>query len=410
MSFIASRTNFTQPFALTGDIKLYVTDAGADTNSNRIETSGDLAGKPFLTIAGALNYLPTNHTLNGYTATINYSRTVSESVNAYAYKNGSLVLNGSVLAASTFQGCDNLSLTNINGTAKVSVIDCSGSNIGGTFSNNGWLFLNGGSSTVKMSASSCTNTVLKAQYMPYLGYSVAANNCTATPIDLNAVQYSEIVGTGVSGTNSSASYGIRLSGGGKHVLTGCTLASSTSNVLDLDGYGVSWSALSVENHFNAGTYAFWSDNLWVNVGRFRIFNNSSQDFDDFITRDLQYGRFFKQYGLNRPLDPAYKEVTAFSGGGQGSATVVGLQDTVVTAANANGDSIRLLNTSDNSGLGGGAKGSIWNRTNKSVNLFPPSGHVLYSNGSSLGTNNSYTMSAGSKVFWLCDNNNDFNIG
>ncbi len=409
MSFISSRGGTGQAFSLTGNIDLYVTNSGNDTNGARTESNGDLSSQPFLTINGALAYLPNTRSLNGYTATIHYTRAVAQSVTASGFKNGNLILNGTILDTSTFTGCDNLSLTNIEGVGQIT-INNSNSVINGNVHDDGCFFLNGGLANIQISADDCTSTALKAQYMAYVGYSVVANGCLATPVDFTAVQYSEIIGAGFSGTNPGATRGVRLAAGGKHVLTGSTVTSENDWVLDVDGYAVKWSELSIENYTNSSTYAFWSDNLWAQLGRFRIINNSSQDFDDFIVRDLQYGRFFKQYGLDRPLDPAYQEITASITSTQGSATLCALQDTIITTAAIPGASARLLADSDVAGMGGGCNGSVWNRTANYVYLFPPSGKTLYVAGASLGSNNSTTISAGASITWLCDNSGNFNIG
>ncbi len=409
MSFISSRNSFGETFTLTGNIDLYVTDLGSDSNGARTESSGNLSSKPFLTINGALAYLPTDRSLSGYAATIHYTRSVSQSVTAAGFKNGSLILDSTILNTSSFVSCENLSLTNIEAVGQLTIND-STSAVNGNVHDDGCLLFNGGRTNVQISADDCSSTALKAQYMSYVGYSAVANGCLATPVDFTAVQYSELVGVGLSGTNPAATRGVRLAAGGKHVLTGSTITSENDWVLDIDGYTLKWVDLSTENYTNSSTYAFWSDNLWVMLGRFRVLNNSSQDFDDFVVRDLQYGRFFKQYGLDRPLDPAYKEITASITSTQGSATQCALQDTVITTAAVAGASARLLADSDVSGMGGGCNGSVWNRTANYVALFPPTDKTLYINGVSLGSNVSTTLSAGAFINWLCDNAGNFSIG
>jgi hypothetical protein len=256
-------------------------------------------------------------------------------------------------------------------------------------------------------ASGCSNTALRVEHCSYVGHAIEASACSATPLEMLNVQYSEPILGGLTGSNPDASFGVSISGGGKHLLTGSSLTGNGH--LDLDGHTVSWSDLSSENFENAGTVAYWADNRWVRMGRLRILNNSSTPYDDLITASMQYGDYLKQYGVDRPLDPAYKEVTAHSGGGQADAVLVGRQDTLVTAAGANGDSVRLLSSSDAPVMGGGAKGSVWNRTAFSVAVFPPTGKVVYVNGASLGTNTAYSLAAGARVQWLCDNADNYNL-
>ena len=151
MSFISSRGGSGQAFSLTGNIDLYVTDSGVDVNGNRTESSGNLSSKPFLTINGALTYLPNSRSLNGYTATIHYTRSVAQSVTASGFRNGNLILDGTILNTSTFSGCDNISLTNIEAVGQIT-INNSNSIVRGNVHDNGCLFLNGGITNVQISA------------------------------------------------------------------------------------------------------------------------------------------------------------------------------------------------------------------------------------------------------------------
>ncbi len=394
---------------LTGDLDLYVTAAGNDSNASRTETAGDLAAKPFLTLAAALAYLPRDRALDGHSATIHSTLATPSSIAVGGFRDGTLTIDGAVLSSSTFRACDLLVLTDIEAVGPLTISDCT-SEIDGAVHDEGHLFLTGGRATVEITADDCSETALKAEYMAYVGYSVTANDCGATPIDFVAVQYSEIIGAGFSGANPAAPRGIAISAGGKHVVTGATVTSLNDWVCDIDGYAVKWVDLGYENYQNGGTFVFWSDNLWALLGRFRIINNSSLDYDDLIVRDLQYGRFFKQYGLNRPLDPAYKEITAYTSGGQASATLCALQDTIVTGASADGASVRLLSDSDAPGMGGGAKGSVLNRTTYEIEIFPPPGKKIFLGGVDLTADVSMVFSPGSKVEWLCDNDGNFNIG
>lgn len=391
---------------VTSNLQLLVSDAGQDANPARTGTGGDLSSQPFLTLAGALDYLPFG--FSGYTVTISYTRATSQTVTARGFRGGQLIIADAILGISSFTGIEDLVLQGVVLQGKVTITD-STSSVEGSASGSGCLEFVGGRHEVELQADGCSQTALKGNYCQQVVYGIDANTCTAIVVDLVACQYSELGNIGLTGTNAGASYAVRLSGGGKHVLTGATITSATADALDLDGYPTNWTALGTENYVNASTYAFWADNLWVLVGRFRVYNNSSQDFDDFIVRDLQYNRFFKQYGVTRPLDPAYKEITAHAGGGQASATAVGYQQTIVTVAASAGDSIRLLSTADVAGIGGGSSGAIVNRTASNVSLYPPSGKKLYRNGTDLGANNSTTITPGSRVSWLCDNSDNFEI-
>jgi hypothetical protein len=393
---------------LTGDIVLYVTPNGSDVNVSRTSMQGDLSAYPFATVIGARNYL---ENLGGYNATILSSKTVSETVIITGLYNGSMTLSGIVFGDnSAIRSLDAVSITAATFTGSFESL-YSNISINGHVSTSGSVYVSGGQNTIELTALTCTQTILTANNCQYIGYSISATGSMALLVDFNAVQYSELIGDGLIGTNPSAPYVARFTGGGKHVLTGAVATSMTSGQeIDLDGYVVSYSSLGSENYENGGTFLFWSDNRWVRMGRLRIINNSSTPYDDLMVSSLQYGEYFKQYGVDRPLDPAYQEITAFAAGGQASATLVGRQDTLIVTAAANGASIRLLSDDDAPAMGGGAKGSVWNRTANWVNIFPPSGKSIYVAGANLGTNTSYTLSAGSKINWLCDNDGNFNLG
>ncbi len=112
----------------------------------------------------------------------------------------------------------------------------------------------------------------------------------------------------------------------------------------------------------------------------------------------------------RPLGSAYRQVTAHSRGGQNNATLVGLQITLITAASDDGDSVRLLDSSDAPMIGGGARGEIWNRTVYDIDVFPPSGSKIFLGVTDLGTDNAVAVSSGQRIVWLCDDDNNYNIG
>lgn len=392
---------------LTSDLDLYVTNSGDDSTS-RNELGGDLAAKPFATLAAALDYLPLNRNLNGKTVTIHSSKSASESLAVAGFMNGTLKMIGAVLNDSQFSNIGKLIMQSAVLTGIVNIAN-SHSQIAGTVQNAGQLYLNGGRAKAEMIANNCTLTALKAEHMTYVGWSLAGNGNLATPVDFFNVQFSELIGSGASGANASAARAVHLSGGGKHILTGCSLGSSNDWALDVDGYAMKWSELGWENCENGGTFAYWSDNRWLRMGRTRILNNSSTNYDDLIVASLQYGDYMKQYGVDRPLDPAYQEITARAGGGQASATLVGRQDTLILTCATVGDSVRLLSDTDAPVMGGGAKGSIWNRGAASCNVFPPVGKKIYRNGAALATDAATALAAGAKVQWMCDNNGDYNL-
>lgn len=391
---------------LTGDIVLYVTDAGSDNNPARTETQGDLIDKPFETVAGARAYLDD---LGGFRATIISTRTGAQSPRLTGLKNGTLELQDVVLGhEASIESLDLCILTDCTLTGTLDIL-YSNVSVTATMEDEGCIDMIGGEeSTFFLTASECVNTVLTVRNSGYVGYEIDANDCEGSIVDFAAVMYSELIGGGLTGTNAAAPSVVRLARGGKHALTGASATCSGAE-LDLDGYGVTWATLSSENHENGGTFAFWADNRWVRMGRMRIVNNSSTPFDDLIVSSLQYGEYMKQYGVDRPLDPAYKEVTAFATGGQASATLVARQDTLIATCATAGDSVRLLSDLDAPAMGGGAKGSIWNRGAASANVFPPTGKQIYLAGVAQGNNTAIALGVGKTARWMCDNNNDYNV-
>ena len=395
---------------LTGDLHLYVASGGNDTNAARTETQGNVTGKPFLTIAGALAYLPHDRSLDGFDVTITDQRSAtSESVNVRGFRNGRIIIDDAQLGDSVIAGCEDVVFSAIDLVGALESRD-STVDIDASLDSNGAVAIYGGRAHVELTADSCTNTALYAEGVAFLSYGIVANGCTAIPVDIVACAYSEIAGSGIAGSNPSAPRSVRISAGGRHVLTGATMTCGSGQQLDVDGYTVSWGDLSWENVESGGTFAFWADNRWVRTGRVRIVNNSSTPYDDLIVASLQYGTYIKPYGYWRPLDPAYKEVTAHAGGGQGSAVLGALQYTLVTAAASDHDFVRLPGASDGAAFGGGAKLEVWNRTAKIVDVYPASGKKVFLGGADLGANNPFELAPGQRVYALVDNDENYNVG
>ena len=264
---------------------------------------------------------------------------------------------------------------------------------------------------VHLTASACSGSVVRALHCGYVGHELTANTCTATPLEMINCGYTEPINTGLDGTNPGAAFGVSCSGGGYHVFTGADLTGAQD--LDLDSRAISWSDLGNFNYIRGGTWAFWSDNKWKILGQFTFVNDSGDDFDDVQVRDLQFTRFFKQYGANRPLPTsdvgsgdystgAYTEIVAHAGGGQASATIVGLQLTKVKTVATTNDSVRFFNDSEAPGTGFGTRGQVWNAGVNNLRIYPPSGKQIIFNGSNLGTDAAATLTPGNKVDWFTD--------
>jgi hypothetical protein len=102
--------------------------------------------------------------------------------------------------------------------------------------------------------------------------------------------------------------------------------------------------------------------------------------------DFSIGGKLVTYGL---LYRPYTEVTAFAGGGQGSATAVGLGVTVVATCATNGDSVKLPANA----FIGGLELEVWNLGAASCDVFPPVGGKI----NALSANAALSIAAGAKA-------------
>jgi hypothetical protein len=389
---------------LTADVELIVNDEGDDDTGNSV--------LPFASVEGAANWLADEccGNLGGHTAVITDERAATvEDVEIGGFYNGVLELVGATLGICVIRDISDLLFTDVDVEDEVLVTNCAGE-LHASIGTSGRIVARRCDLKAYLAASGCTGSALRTEFCSYIGYEMAANGCLATPVEHIGTMFSELIGGGLTGSNPSAPRAMFVAGGGKHIVTGASMSSSNAWACDIDGEGVTWASLSYENFENGGTFVYWGDNRWVRMGRLRIYNNSSTPYDDLIVESLQFGQYMKQYGVDRPLDPAYKEITARSGGGQALATVVGRQDTLIVSAAEDGDSVRLLSESDAPVMGGGAKGSVWNRTTKSIDLFPPSGKKIYYGGITFAANEPIDLPPGVSVRWLCDNEGNYNIG
>ncbi len=265
----------------------------------------------------------------------------------------------------------------------------------------------------RLVARSCTNTALRVFHTNYVGREIDASGCTATPFEGINVQYSEPLGSGLTGTNAAAPFAAMVTGGGRHMFAGSTMTSATANQLDLDSYALSWTALLDRNYHRAGTFAVWADNRWTWLGQQKIVNDSSTPFDDLQVQSVQIEVYKKEYCADRALPTsdvgsgdysvgAYAEVVAHAGGGQVNAFIVGTQVTKIKTCASNGDSVRFFTDTEKGGTGFGTHGEIWNMTANTPSLYPPTGKKIFFNGADLGTNNPATLLAQRKYSWLTD--------
>jgi len=380
MAWLASRC-FLGPFQselkvqrLAGNLTLTVASGGTDTlTSHTWNKDSGTDSQSWSTIAAALAYAPKD--LNGFTLTVNCSGMASaQNFSFGGFFNGQVVLNSPKLGTVTIRQCSDVQINTATITGPVTVVDCR-SDIDGDVSGSGRVLIHGEVATVELTASACTGSALRAEHCKYIGYAMDADSCTATPVELFNVEFSEIVGDGVTGSNASAPFGVSLSGGGKHILTGADIAGIDD--LDVDGYTVTWDELSVQNYESNGTFAYWSSDSWAKTGSLRVLRYASENF------------------------------TANVGGGQGGATVLTSEVSIITNCANEGDSCRFPDASDVGGTGFGTCGEVRNTADNPSALFPPSGKNIIMNGIDFGADNYVYIIPGDSVFWTINSDGNY---
>ncbi len=424
LSWLPSRT-FLGPFKseikpqrLSGNLTVNLGGTG-NTDSETSHTWNRENGTeslPFATVAAMFAYLPKD--LNGYTLTINAGNMAAAAAwNFGGFRNGTLIINSPKMSASLIRDCGLLQINDAVITGAVTLRDCR-AEVTGDASGSGRVLVDGGKATVELTVDSCTGSALHAEDMTYLGYSVVGDDCTATPVEIVNVHFSEVVGAGVSGANPSAPFAISIASGGRHVLTGVDMTADEE--LDLDGYTATWFDLSSRNLLNGGTWAFWGDNRWNLLGQFRIVNNSTTPFDDWQVSSAQIETYLKFYAALRALPTtdvgmgdysagAFAVIEPNSAGDQTSATIIGTQQTIVRNGVADGRSIRFFSDGEKAGTGFGTYGMIRNRSGYIVRLYPNSGTQIILNGAAQGDNNYIELADGTKVSWLTNENGDWEV-
>jgi hypothetical protein len=323
----------------------------------------------FATLAGARGYCPKD--LNGFALTVNDNRVSgSESLTMGGFVNGRVTINTPRLATATFRDME-VELVDAVITGLVTFINCKVIISGACTGSGRVRFEQCSYVDVDLTATSLANTAIYARECAYVRWALASSSATATPVEFVGCNYTEIAGTGYTGTNAGASFAIRLAAGGKHVITGITATAAAD--LDLDGSTVTFDALSVDNYKKNGTFVFWADNHWVDLDA-----------------------------------PPYLEVTAFAGFGQAGATLVGMGNTIVTVCVNEGASIRLLAASE-APVVEGMQGTLLNTAANPAAVFPPIGKKIFLNGIDLGTNNYCYIVPGDKLFWELDSSFNYHV-
>jgi hypothetical protein len=245
-------------------------------------------------------------------------------------------------------------------------------------------------------ADACAANAFKCVNIGYVQYRLNANDGTATPLWLEAVAASTT--SGFTGTNAGTTYAAEVSKGGHHVFTGSTAAGSSGTQLNIEGSTDSWANLSTKGAVTAYlTTAYWGAGITKMLTKLEIVASTG---DEFVTNDAVIGGTRKEYGKAFALGDAAKVVAANSAGTQAAGTILGLQDSFITAAAANysvvypwagasfGTGVSVINAS-------GAKGFLWNTSAYDVRVYPFTGGAI----NALAANAYYTLAAGKVALW-----------
>lgn len=257
-------------------------------------------------------------------------------------------------------------------------------------------------------------TAIKVQDSVMVTLAANLNQSAVVPLDLQNIHNFRIDGY-LTGVNPTPTRGMVISRGGQYVITGATLAGSSSDQFELEGRPGSYAELSGANsgtYSARGSHLHWGANPLYTVvqTKFRVEGGEPGDaFDEFIAPNIVIGGTVKHYGVWQYLDPAYKEVTAFAGGGQANATVVGYAHTRIATVASAGDSVRLLSTSEIAYVGG-MPGTVHNAGANAANLFPPSGKKIFLNGvTDLGADTAVSLPANRYAVWISRNDTHYSV-
>ncbi len=265
--------------------------------------------------------------------------------------------------------------------------------------------------TISADALECTGTAIKFRDCVSIALTLNANDCDAVPLDAQNV-HNFRVDAGLTGTNATPTRGAVFSKGGQYIVTGATIAGSSGDQFEIEGRAGSWSELSGGNsgtYMSRGTFLHWGTGYTVLQTKFRVeAGESGDDYDEAIFNNVVIGGLVKHYNAWQSLDPAYRQITAHAGGGQGAATIIGYRDTLVVTVATTGDSIRLVSSSEVP-YAGGLTGSITNVGANACDVFPPSGKKIYLHGVDQGTDVAIRLAPGQSIQWTSRNDLDYAV-
>lgn len=263
----------------------------------------------------------------------------------------------------------------------------------------------------------CTSTAVSARHCQSMYLKANLNDCTQIPIDL--YNCSNFTNGGLDGANPTAPYYMIVAGGGQYIVVGATGSGAGPDDFALEGRGGTWAALSgsqAGTYVSRGTFLHWgSTGYAVFQTKLRVAAGvSGDDFEEFITNNSVLGGSVRYYGIQQFLNPAYKQISAYAGGGQALATPIGFVNTIVTTVATAGDSVRMLDDSLDTAYAGGLQGTVANAGANALDFYPPAalpsgGRQLILAGIPLGADQPYRLAPGHRLFWQVRNDLDIDI-
>lgn len=272
----------------------------------------------------------------------------------------------------------------------------------------------GRTADIDTDALGCSSTAVIMRHLQRGILKINANDGSAIPIDLYNIN--NFTTSAMDGANPSAPYYFVVGGGGHYVITGASGTGSGSNEFVIEGREGNYAGLSgaqAGTYTSRGTHLHWgSAGYTVYQSKLRVAAGGiGDDFEEFITNNAVIGGGVRYYGGQQFLDPAYKQIAAYAGGGQANATAIAFVNTVVTTVASAGDSVRMLDTNLDTSYAGGLAGTLLNAGVNGLDFYPPAnlpsgGRQLIVSGVALGADQPYRLPPGHRLFWQVRNDLD----
>lgn len=242
--------------------------------------------------------------------------------------------------------------------------------------------------TCEIDAVNCTQepVYIKDARAAYVGLSASNNalGASGSILHLDGVAKCSPYGTGITGSSNTSAYGVEQENGGLFIATGVTLTGASGDLYQ-DGQAVTWATLAIY-----GTYSWGRSSVVLASSVWDVLNtNIKVNGACTIASDTSIGGRNLVYGYQH--NASSHGITAYAGGGQANATVVGPFFTSIGICATAGDSVKLRS---NPALGDPGMW-LWlvNDTANSCNVYPNSQYLTQSIDA-LGANNPYALAAG----------------